>query len=61
MARWRVTCWCATALAIMAGGCRESEQNRPLSLEPGVYKGAPTPVLTKDQVDALNKRGLLLK
>ena len=47
----------ATALAVLAGGCRENEQNRPLDFTPGVYQGQKPPALTEQQKRELEQRG----
>lgn len=44
------------ALAIGLGACREEEQDRPLTFEPGVYGGAPDEVLTDDARQTLDRR-----
>lgn len=38
-------------------GCRESEQDRPLSYEKGVYGGKPDMALTEEQRRELQHRG----
>ena len=49
------------ALAVVAavlGGCRESEQDRPLKYEPGVFKGENRDAsgLTPEQTEKLRER-----
>lgn len=47
------------ALAAGLSACRESEQGRPLKLEPGVYTGKKDAKLTEQQVEALRERARL--
>lgn len=47
----------STALVALTG-CRETEQNRPLSYEPGVYGGAPDQSLGEQRNEQLRQRGL---
>jgi hypothetical protein len=49
------------ALAIAAGACRETEQNRPLDFEPHVYRGDKLPSLSEQQKRNLQERGNLQK
>ena len=49
----------AVAIATLAGGCRESEQNRPLDFQPHVYLGQKPPSLTEQQKRDLQERGNL--
>ncbi|WP_162901428.1 hypothetical protein [Breoghania sp. L-A4] len=44
--------------ALGLAGCRESEQDRPLTYEPGVYGGKPDTALTDEQRRELQHRGL---
>ena len=44
-------------ITALAGGCRESEQNRPLSFEPHVYQGEKPPSLSEQQRRELQERG----
>lgn len=44
------------AMAIGLGACREEEQDRPLTFEPGVYGGAPDQELTDDARQTLDQR-----
>jgi len=45
------------AAAVLAlAGCRELEQHRPLTFEPGVYRGEKTPSLTEEQLRSLQDR-----
>ena len=49
--------WLALAgIVLMAQGCREEEQNRPLTYDKGTYQGQPDPALTEQQVEALRQR-----
>ena len=49
--------WLALAgIVLMAQGCREEEQNRPLTYDKGTYRGQPDPALTEQQVEALRQR-----
>jgi hypothetical protein len=43
------------ALATLAG-CREHEQERPLSYAKGTYQGNPDTALSSDTLDALRQR-----
>lgn len=46
----------------VAGGlaaCREEEQGRPLSQQPGVYSGKKDEKLTEQQTEALRERSRL--
>jgi hypothetical protein len=49
------------ALTASLAGCRESEQGRPLSFEPGVYQGEKPPSLTEDQRKQLHERGYRMR
>jgi hypothetical protein len=49
----------AAAALLLAGGCRENEQNRPLDFQPHVYQGQKTPTLTEQQRRDLQERGNL--
>ena len=52
----------ALVIALLLGaslflqGCREEEQGRPLSFEPGKYQGTPDTELTDEQRDELRGR-----
>ncbi len=46
-------------VALLAGGCRENEQNRPLTFSPHVYQGNKTAPLTAQQTRELQERGNL--
>ena len=47
----------ACVLAVLAvAGCREFEQDRILSYEPGVYQGPEDQSLDEDTLRALNQR-----
>ena len=49
--------WLALAgIALVAQGCREDGQNRPLLYDKGTYQGQPDPALTDQQVEALRQR-----
>lgn len=49
--------WLAIAvIALVAQGCREDEQNRPLIYDKGVYQGQPDQALQDQQVEALRQR-----
>ncbi|MBU2582154.1 MAG: hypothetical protein KJ622_10585 [Alphaproteobacteria bacterium] len=47
------------ALAAGLAGCREEEQGRPLSHQPGVYTGKKDEKLDAAQVEALRERSRL--
>jgi hypothetical protein len=49
------------AAALLAGGCRENEQNRPLDFQPHVYHGQKQPSLSEQQKRELQERGNLQK
>jgi hypothetical protein len=40
----------------VAQGCREEEQNRPLTYDKGSYQGQPDQTLTDEQVETLRQR-----
>jgi hypothetical protein len=46
----------ALGLALVAAGCREEEEGRPLRHDKGKYQGAPDEPLTADQVERLRMR-----
>ncbi len=49
--------WLAIAgIALVAQGCREDEQDRPLVYDKGSYQGQPDPALSDQQVEALRQR-----
>ncbi len=48
-------------LSVVAAACRPQDANRPTAFTPGVYKGEAMPALTKQQVEDLQKRGMLLR
>jgi hypothetical protein len=58
MAKARSTrIWLAIAgIVLVAQGCREDEQDRPLLYDKGTYQGQPDPALTDQQVDVLRQR-----
>jgi hypothetical protein len=43
-------------IALVAQGCREEEQNRPLTYDKGSYQGQPDQTLTDEQVETLRQR-----
>ncbi len=49
----------ALAVVVLAGGCRENEQDRPLEFQPHVYKGQKPPPLSGQQQRDLQERGNL--
>jgi hypothetical protein len=52
-----VAVWLAIAgIALVAQGCREDEQNRPLLYDKGTYRGQPDPGLADQQVEELRQR-----
>jgi hypothetical protein len=57
--RHRAALIAAVGLLALAGGCRESEQDRPLEFQPHVYKGQKPPPLTGQQQRDLQERGNL--
>jgi hypothetical protein len=57
-ARW-IAPVAAAALLALAGGCRETEQNRPLDFRPHNYQGEKNPSLTEQQKRDLQERGNL--
>jgi hypothetical protein len=59
MAQARWAALAVAALAALAGGCRETEQNRPLDFQPHVYKGDKPASLTSQQKRDLQDRGNL--
>jgi hypothetical protein len=53
----RIGLWCAIlGIALMAQGCREDEQDRPLVYDKGTYQGRPDQTLTDEQVERLRQR-----
>ena len=57
-------CVLATLLltvAVAAGGCRKEEQDRPLSFEPGVYKGQKDEPLSDQNRRDLDERAKLMR
>lgn len=48
-----------TIAALAMSGCRESEQDRPLSFKPGVYQGKQDEKLTEQELDRLRQRGAM--
>jgi hypothetical protein len=61
MAQWRWVALASVAVAMLAGGCRQDEQNRPLSFHPGQYQGDKPPPLTEQQNRQLTERSNLLR
>jgi major membrane immunogen (membrane-anchored lipoprotein) len=49
------------AASAMLAACRPEDANRQTEFTPGVYKGEAMPTLTKQQVEDLQKRGMLLR
>jgi hypothetical protein len=49
------------ALAVSLAGCREHEQGRPLSFQPGVFQGEKPPGLTEEQRKQLHDRGYRMR
>jgi hypothetical protein len=47
------------AIACVVGGCSREEKSRPLSFEPGVYRGDKLPALSDDEQKKLQQRGTL--
>ncbi len=60
MHRWTTTALVLGAVLALAG-CREDEQGRPLTFEPGVYKGEKSQPLTQDQLRALQDRARIMR
>ena len=58
MQRWKTIALVMGAVLALAG-CREEEQGRPLTFEPGAYKGEKPAALTKEQVRTLQERSRL--
>ena len=48
-------------VAVVAGGCRKEEQDRPLSFEPGVYKGQKDEPLSEQNRRDLGERAKLMR
>lgn len=46
---------------LVLAGCRPEEQGRPLSFEPGVYKGEKLQPLSDDQLRALQDRSRIMR
>jgi hypothetical protein len=52
-----IALWLAmTGIVVAMPGCREDEQNRPLTYDKGVYQGRADHVLDEQQVEALRQR-----
>lgn len=48
--------------AVLAlAGCREQEQNRPLTFEPGVYRGEKPQPLSDEQLRKLQDRSRVMR
>lgn len=60
MQRWITTALVMAAVLALAG-CREADQGRPLTFEPGVYKGQKAPALTDAQLRALRERSNIMR
>lgn len=45
-----------TGIALVVQGCREDEQDRPLTYDKGTYQGQPDQPLTDQQVETLRQR-----
>ena len=56
--RWAALLW-VFASVMLAGGCRENEQNRPLDFQPHVYQGQKPDSLSEQQKRELQERGNL--
>jgi hypothetical protein len=54
--RWAALLW-VSAFLMLAGGCRENEQSRPLDFQPHVYQGQKPPSLSEQQKRELQERG----
>jgi hypothetical protein len=53
----RIGGWFAiVGIALVAQGCREDEQDRPLTYDKGTYQGQQDQALTDEQVDTLGQR-----
>jgi len=59
MAQMRWIALLAAGSLLLAAGCRENEQNRPLDFQPHVYQGSKPPALTEKQTRELQERGNL--
>ena len=57
--RRRAALIAVVAVIALAAGCRENEQDRPLSFQPHVYKGQKPPSLSGQQQRDLQERGNL--
>jgi hypothetical protein len=55
-ARRAVALLALASLALIAQGCREEEQNRPLAFDKGTYQGPLDQKLGQEQVEALRQR-----
>jgi hypothetical protein len=60
MHRGIITTLVLGAVLVLAG-CREQEQGRPLSFEPGVYQGEKLQPLSDDQLRALQDRSRIMR
>lgn len=47
--------------ALATGGCRKEEQDRPLSFEPGVYKGQKDEPISEQNRRDLEERAKLMR
>ena len=59
MAHARRATLLVAAFLVLAGGCRENEQDRPLDFKPHVYLGQKPPSLSEQQKRDLQERGNL--
>jgi len=59
MAQMRWAAVLAAGSLLLAAGCRENEQNRPLDFQPHVYMGSKPASLTEQQTRELRERGNL--
>lgn len=59
MAHTRWAALLAGGCLLLAAGCRETEQNRPLDFQPHIYQGSKPPSLTEQQKRELQERGNL--
>jgi hypothetical protein len=56
VARRAVALLALAGLALIAQGCREEEQDRPLAFDKGTYQGPADQKLGQEQVEALRQR-----
>jgi hypothetical protein len=55
-APWRLAALAMVALTLLAQGCREEEQDRPLVHQKGSYEGPADQKLDQEQIEALRQR-----